>query len=189
MRAARNVLRTSHIPLLCQPVSRVQVLMTNENMTRNARGLTLALSFTMLSLELACGGGTVASRSSGGAGAPSSSGGASSTAGAASLSGGASLSGAGGVLTECPPSMQTGGPCSGNFACNYPGPCTACGCCSGASECRDGVMVYLGFNDGCTQLCGSAVSSGGVGGGSFGGAGGASSSAGAGGEGGVAGAD
>ena len=85
--------------------------------------------------------------------------------------------------------MQTGGPCSGKFTCNYPGPCTACGCCSGASECRDGVMVYLGFNDGCTQLCGSAVSSGGVGGGSFGGAGGASSSAAAGGEGGVAGAD
>ena len=45
-------------------------------------------------------------------------------------------------------------------------------------------MVYLGFDDGCTQLCGSAVSSGGVGGGSFGGAGGASSSAAAGGEGG-----
>jgi hypothetical protein len=74
------------------------------------------------------------------------------------------------VLTQCPPTESTGSPCSGSFRCDYPGSCGACGCCYGSTQCRDGAIVYLGFNDACVQ-CPSA----GAGGQGFGGSGGGAS--------------
>lgn len=78
---------------------------------------------------------------------------------------------AAGVLTSCPGTMAgTGVACIGDFVCDYQAGCTACGCCSSATICRDGKIAYFGFNDGC-MVC--------LGFGGMPGAGGGSGSAGA----------
>ncbi|HEY3493783.1 MAG TPA: hypothetical protein VGK73_03810 [Polyangiaceae bacterium] len=98
--------------------------------------------------ERPCAGGPGA----GGADAGSDSGGTNpGGAGAGGNAGQDLQGGTGGVLSSCPPAMATGAPCEGSFVCNYPGMCTSCGCCSGATACTDGLITYLGYNDGCLQ--------------------------------------
>ena len=63
-----------------------------------------------------------------------------------------SASDAGAPLTACPASRPAlGASCTGALTCNYNDMCTARGCCTSGYGCSNGVIIYLGYNDGCTQ--------------------------------------
>jgi hypothetical protein len=65
----------------------------------------------------------------------------------------ASASDAGAPLTACPASRPAlGTACSAALTCNYDETCTAHGCCSSGYGCSNGVIIYLGYNDGCMQI-------------------------------------
>ncbi|HEY3494702.1 MAG TPA: hypothetical protein VGK73_08460, partial [Polyangiaceae bacterium] len=61
--------------------------------------------------------------------------------------------GAAAVLESCPEARpMTGAPCTGTFTCNYDDTCSCGVCCYSSYACSQGVMTFLGSNDGCRQV-------------------------------------
>ena len=62
---------------------------------------------------------------------------------------------AGAPLTTCPGTRPSsvGAACQGSFSCSYNDSCSACGCCSWGYGCSGSKITFLGYSDGCTQVC------------------------------------
>ena len=113
---------------------------------------------------ISCGGGgdgghdaAVGGGGGGGTGAGGGTGGGGGGTGGTVADGGAGAGGS--ALVACPPSLDSpgaGGACQGTFTCNYTTQCTCGVCCYHGLGCSNGVLTYLGFNDGCVQVSPSA---------------------------------